>query len=121
MIYKFTNTNGIPMAARLALKGDRYGRDGCLTVNRNPLIEFYALTDYDHNNPWLKEQYQLDGFPYFISNYTLSTYLFGWMGQSRLDNGLCLEGSTPQYNLTAEECRNAILNLFYQLANKEPA
>lgn len=111
MIYEFANTAGHPMMARLALRGDRYGRNGCLTAEA-PLVEFYLQTEYEHNNPWLKELLDLRYHPYFITHYYLDTFLDS-------DNGLCLEGSMREYDLTAQECRKVVKALFAKLAGVE--
>lgn len=114
MIYKFTNTNGIPMVARLVTPDDNYGNNGCLVADKY-MVEFYMGTEHKHN-PWLKEMYDLDHDLYFISRYYLDTFLLGYNGDSSLERGLCLEGSAREYDLTDQECRIVAANLFMQLA-----
>jgi hypothetical protein len=117
MIHQITTKRGIDMVARLVLKGDRYGRDGCLTAD-SPMIEFYMNTEHEHN-PWLAEMYDLEHDLYFISRYNLNTFLFGFMGDPPLDHGLCLEGSARQFDLEAGECRYVAAYLFMQLAEAQ--
>lgn len=76
---------------RLVLKGDSYGREGCLTHDKDePLVEFYD-GDYDFE-PWLGIKGQ------FVSRYDISTLL-------EMDpyHGLCLEGGEPKWALGAVE------------------
>jgi len=114
MIYKFTNTNGIPMVARLVAPDDNYGNEGCLIADKC-MIEFYMETEYKHNQ-WLKEMCDLDHHLYFISRYHLDTFLFGYNGASSLERGLCLDGAAREYDLTDQECRLVVANLFMRLA-----
>lgn len=113
MIHNFTTERGIDMVARLVLDDDNYGRDGCLTAGK-PMIEFYKVCDGTKHNPWLAEMYELEHDLYFISRYDLDTFLFGCRGASPLDRGLCLEGSTRQYDLTDRECREVAAHLFHK-------
>lgn len=115
MIYNFATERGINMVARLVLEGERYGREGCLIADK-PMIEFYKVCEGTRHNPWLAEMYELEHDLYFISRYNLDTFLFGFMGSSPLDRGLCLEGSARQYDLEAGECRQVAAHLFMQLA-----
>ena len=114
MIYPFTNTRGVEMIARLVLAGDRYGRDGCLTAD-SPMIEFYSISEYD-GNPWLREMYGMDRGLYFISRYSIDTFLFGYGNSpAPVEVGVRLDGGDTRYSLTARECRDAVCHLFYQL------
>lgn len=122
MIYAFTTERGIDMVARLVFEGDKYGRDGCL-ISDQAMIEFYRVCGGTKHNLWLSEMYGLEHDLYFISRYNLDTFLFGFMGNSPLDRGLCLEGSARQYDLTGQECRQVAAHLFMYLAGgrDEPA
>ena len=113
MIHIFINEAGRLMAARLVQTGDRYGLDGRLTADQ-PMIEFYLQTDRPHND-WLVNLYGLDHNLFFISRYNLPTFLFGY-GRSvgAMESGICLEGSQPQYNLSAENCREVVAHLFME-------
>lgn len=114
MIHNFVTERGINMVARLVPTDGPYGRDGCLIADR-PMVEFYKVSEHK-NNLWLAEMYELEHDLYFISRYDLDTFLFGFMGSSPLDRGLCLEGSARQYDLEAGECRQVAAHLFMQLA-----
>lgn len=103
---KFTATNGHAYLTRIVFKGDRYGRDGCLTHDKDdPVVEFYTLTegDKDGSLSW-------DGVKgcWFISRYYLSTFL-GKSEYSRnggpVKNGVCLDGAYPQFSLDAQDCQ----------------
>lgn len=117
MIYSFATRRGTDMVARLVLEDGRYGRDGCLIADK-PMVEFYMKTEHEHN-PWLAEMYELEHDLYLISRYNLDTFLFGFMGDSPLDRGLCLEGSARQYDLTERECQHVAAHLFMQLAEAQ--
>lgn len=114
MIHNFVTERGINMVARLVLEGERYGRDGCLFADR-PMVEFYKVSEHK-NNPWLAEMYGMEHDLYFISRYDLDTFLFGFMGNSALDRGLCLDGAYRDFDLTEHECRQVAAHLFMQLA-----
>jgi hypothetical protein len=92
-ILSFTNDLGIPMIARLVHRGDRYGRDGCLTHDEeDPMLEFYDAR-YNHN-PWLGFRGQ------FISRYYLST-----LNEHRPYKrwiGLDLHGGVPVWKASSE-------------------
>ena len=104
MKYEFTNSNGQALVARLILKGDRYGRNNCLVNEDKPMIEFNT---------------QSGGH---VSRYHLETFLLGWPvggDDTALARGICLEGSAREYDLTAQECRRVVAELFLQLASME--
>lgn len=70
-LFPFEADNGIPYMARLVERGDRYGRNGCLTHDREdadsfgPMVEFYDLR-YKHDD------WPVDG--YFVSRYYTQTF-----------------------------------------------
>jgi hypothetical protein len=71
---------------RIVRKGDKYGLDFCLTHNKDAaLVEFYD-TRYPHTE-----------FGQFVSRYYVSTIL------ERDNRGLCLEGSEPEWSVTASD------------------
>jgi hypothetical protein len=72
---------------RIVQSGDRFGRDDCLTHEKeDPLIEFYLRDSADQRSR---------GF--FISRYRASTLVAGG------NRGLLLEGSRPDWSVTPEE------------------
>ena len=76
-----------PIIARIVIRGDRYGLDGCLTHDKDqPLIEFYDER-YEHNE-WLMPT--MNG--QFVSRYYLSTLL-----HDRSHYGLILDGGVPEW------------------------
>lgn len=78
---------------RLVHRGDRYGRNGCLTHDEDePYVEFFD-NDFDHE-PWLGIHAQ------FVSRYYIST-----LPESDPYRGLCLDGGVPKWTLSAEEMR----------------
>ena len=65
---------------RVVNKGDKYGRDFCLTHDGDkPLVEFYDVR-YPHTE-----------FGQFVSRYYVETIL-GEDGYGRAEGGLCLDG-----------------------------
>ena len=65
---------------RVVNKGDKYGRDFCLTHDEDkPLVEFYD-SRYPHTE-----------FGQFVSRYYVST-LLGEDRYGRAEGGLCLDG-----------------------------
>ena len=85
---KVTNDNGLTFRVRVVLKGDKYGRNNCLTHDKSdPLVEFYT----DESN-------------YFVSGYYLSTLL------ERIDDGcgICLDGGQPELYITYKNKIDAI-------------
>lgn len=71
---------------RILRKGDKYGRDECLTHNEDrPLVEFYD-TRYPHTQ-----------YGQFVSRYYVSTLLESDTG------GLCLDGGVPSWTVGAQD------------------
>lgn len=91
---RFLTVHGVAFpdcTVRLVHRGDRYGRDGCLTHDEDePLVEFFD-NDFDHE-PWMGIRAQ------FVSRYYISTLL-----ESDPYRGLCLDGSIPKWTLGAVE------------------
>jgi hypothetical protein len=85
------NANGIAFNVRLVRKGDGYGRNLCLTHEKDdPLVEFYDA------------RYLFSGeagaeFGQFVSRYYLSTLQACRM--DRRAHGLCLEGGVPDWTV----------------------
>lgn len=71
---------------RVVNKGDKYGRDFCLTHDESkPLVEFYD-SRYPHTE-----------FGQFVSRYYAETLLSGE------DDGLCLDGGVPAWTVSKED------------------
>ena len=80
-----------PVIARIVLKGDRYGRDGCLVHQLDqPMLEFYDER-YKHND-WIGE---FNG--QFVSRYYLATLI-----ESRHRYGLILDGGITEWQVKAD-------------------
>lgn len=76
---------------RIVRKGDRYGRDYCLTHDEDkPLVEFYD-NRYPHTE---------DG--QFISRYYVETIL-GTDRYGRGTGGLCLDGGVPSWTVSEQD------------------
>ena len=71
---------------RVMRDGDRYGRDGCLTHEGRPMVEFY---DTRHGK----------GRGQFVQRYYIETILDGSTG------GLCLMGGVLDWNLNSDDMR----------------
>ena len=105
--HTFTAANGRKYLIRLVKHGDRYGRKGCLQHDSaGPMLEFYLANDWGGDDlGWL---YPASGWV-FVSRYYVSTLL----GQSDYSNGdfrtqgLCLDCSYPEYDLTPDDCKEA--------------
>lgn len=88
------NANGITFNVRLVRKGQTYGRDLCLTHDKDdPLVEFYDA------------RYVFAGeagaeFGQFVSRYYLTTLRKS--REPRCQHGLCLEGGVPDWTVDAE-------------------
>ena len=71
---------------RVLNKGDKYGRDFCLTHTKDePLVEFYD-NRYPHTQ-----------FGQFVSRYYVETIL------ERDTGGLCLDGGVPDWTVSADD------------------
>ena len=75
---------------RVVNKGDKYGRDFCLTNEGKPLVEFYDAR-YPHTE-----------FGQFVSRYYVETIL-GDDGYGPKDSGLSLDGGIPEWTVSAED------------------
>lgn len=77
---------------RIVRKGDRYGRDFCLTHDKEdePLVEFYD-TRYPHTE-----------YGQFVSRYYVSTLLSD-KGNGPKNTGLCLDGGVPSWTVSAKD------------------
>ena len=75
---------------RIVRKGDKYGRDDCLTNEGEPLVEFYD-SRFDKHGCWM-------GRGQFVSRYYVSTILGG-----EYPNGLSLDGGIPEWTVSAED------------------
>lgn len=86
---------------RIVNKGDKYGRDFCLTHNESgdkAMVEFYD-SRYPHTE-----------FGQFVSRYYVGTLLCkeGFYG-SDIDSGLCLDGGNPdEWSIEAEDMKTVI-------------
>lgn len=85
---KIINDNGRIWAVNIVKKGDKYGRDNCLTHDKEePLIEFYDCR-YEHTD-----------YGQFVSRYNLSTLLEHHQAPSM---GLCLDGGIPDWSINGK-------------------
>jgi hypothetical protein len=76
---------------RVVNKGDKYGRDFCLTHNEDkPLVEFYD-SRYPHAE-----------FGQFVTRYYVETIL-GTDKWGRGEGGLMLDGGVPAWTVSAED------------------
>jgi hypothetical protein len=81
----FTNDAGRNWAVRIVNKGDRYGRDDCLTHDKDePMVEFYDLTYTEKFGP--RGQ--------FVSRYYRNTLTDGCSGY-----GIDLDGGVPYWSM----------------------
>ena len=91
-----TNADGRTFAVRILQDGARYGRNDCLTVEGETLVEFWDTTHAgeEHFHPVLGN---FTGGRYYLS--TLrgeSRYSSGNLRQT----GLCLHGGVPVWKVT---------------------
>jgi len=79
---------------RIVRAGDRYGRDFCLTHDKEdqPLVEFY-----DNRHPHTE-------FGQFVSRYYVSTIL-GTDRYGRGEGGLMLDGGVPSWTVSEEDMK----------------
>ena len=76
---------------RVVTKGDKYGRDFCLTHNEDkPLVEFYDAR-YPHTE-----------FGQFVSRYYVETIL-GDDDYGPKNSGLSLDGGIPEWTVPASD------------------
>lgn len=77
---------------RIVRAGDRYGRDFCLTHDKEdePLVEFYD-TRYPHTE-----------YGQFVSRYYVSTIL-GTDRYGSGEGGLMLDGGVPSWTVSAQD------------------
>lgn len=76
---------------RILRKGDKYGRDFCLTHDEDkPLVEFYD-SRYPHTE-----------FGQFVSRYYVAT-IMGTDRYGRGEGGLCLDGGVPSWTVGAKD------------------
>ena len=76
---------------RVVNKGDKYGRDFCLTHDSDkPLVEFYDVR-YPHTE-----------FGQFVSRYYVSTIL-GDDGYGPKNSGLNLHGGVPEWTVSEQD------------------
>jgi hypothetical protein len=75
---------------RVVNKGDKYGRDFCITNEGKPLVEFYDAR-YPHTE-----------FGQFVSRYFVETIL-GDDGYGPKATGLSLDGGIPEWTVSASD------------------
>lgn len=73
---------------RIVNKGDKYGRDDCLTNTSAQMVEFYDSRYQDRS---FGERGQ------FVSRYFAET-----LRNDDFVNGLCLDGGVPEWTVSAE-------------------
>lgn len=116
MIYEFKTYKGAQMYARLVFRGARYGREGKLTPE-SPMIEFYTASVSDEE-PWLSEIYGIQMNLSFVSRYYLDTFTIDQGHATPVTNGVCLDGSLPQFDLSRDDCAKVAGALLNGLANR---
>lgn len=90
------NDRGIELFVRPVLKGDKYGRDDCLTHDGDEAyVEFYADSQWNG--------------VVFVSRYYLSTLLSNVSENGKTVRGVALEGSVPDWTATGNQVRQALL------------
>ncbi|MBS3912686.1 MAG: hypothetical protein KGZ70_12845 [Hydrogenophaga sp.] len=88
-------------AIRLVKRGEKYGREDCLTWDKDePAVEFYYL------NNEVSKSFELRG--YFVSRYYYTTLRFSSKNKVT-ESGLCLDGGDPyRMSLSAEEMQQVM-------------
>ena len=87
----YDNERGQPWTIRIVDKGDKYGRDDCLTYDKDePVVEFY-----DADNPHDIDPVSGTILGQFVSRYYISTIADGGSG------GLDLMGYEPKWKMNA--------------------
>jgi len=85
----FDNERGQPWTIRIVEEGDKYGRDDCLTYEKEePVVEFY-----DADNPFTIDEPSGTVLGQFVSRYYISTIADGKSG------GLDLMGYEPKWKI----------------------
>jgi hypothetical protein len=93
---------------RIVNKGDRYGREDCLTHDDDrQMVEFYdcrsVLDDYER---YSEGDWQTRG--QFVSRYFVGTILGKEGFYGRAEGGLCLDGGNPNEWSVSEEGMDVI-------------
>ena len=106
--FSVVNDNGLKFNVRIVLKGDKFGRNDCLTHEDNdPLIEFYD------------DRYPHTQHGQFVARYGIDV-LLGldvWIGHKigLSERGLDLDGGIDDWSLDANACIQVTRHLeFYQ-------
>ena len=87
----YDNERGQPWTIRIVEEGDKYGRDDCLTYEKDePVVEFY-----DADNPFTIDAPSGTVLGQFVSRYYISTIADGGSG------GLDLMGYEPKWKMNA--------------------
>ena len=87
----YDNERGQPWTIRIVEEGDKYGRDDCLTYEKDePVVEFY-----DADNPYTIDAPSGTVLGQFVSRYYISTIADGGSG------GLDLMGYEPKWKMNA--------------------
>lgn len=87
----YDNERGQPWTIRIVTEGDKYGRDDCLTYEKEePVVEFY-----DADNPHSIDISSGIVLGQFVSRYYISTIADGGTG------GLDLMGYEPKWKITS--------------------
>lgn len=106
------SSHGVVFNVRLVEKGDRHGRNFCLTHDEDrPMVEFY-----DAKNP---HSYDFVGSPedavkagarclgQFVSGY----YVFTLLENIATTGGICLHGGVPKWQIDGDSVRRAFVDL----------
>ena len=87
----YDNERGQPWTIRIVDKGDKYGREDCLTYDKDePVVEFY-----DADNPHTIDAPSGTVLGQFVSRYYISTIADGGSG------GLDLMGYEPKWKMNS--------------------
>jgi len=79
---------------RIVNTGDKYGRDDCLTNEKEQMVEFYD-SRFDHKSSMGRGQ--------FVSRYYTSTILKG-----DYKDGLCLDGGIPEWTVSPDGMKKVV-------------
>lgn len=108
-VIQVTNHEGTTFNVRLVLKGDTYGRNGCITHGEDdPMIEFYD-TRYDFSD-W-------EGLGQFVSRYYFSTLDERKLTFEGESYGLNLDGGVDAWYVDGENMDEILGWANYKLAN----
>ena len=104
----YDKERGQPWTIRIVDEGDKYGRDDCLTYEKEePVVEFY-----DDDNLFDKDEASGEVLGQFVSRYYISTIADGGTG------GLDLMGYEPKWKISSL-AMNSVREYLMAFANAE--